>query len=109
MWNYSANVYPRTNNSVEAYHGALHRLLRSHPDIYKSIDFFKQIEMRSILTYNQLKIGCLDSKRKAFEIEKDEKLKGLIAKFKSEDILIEDFLSSLSTFIGVRRPSSQLL
>ena len=80
-----------------------------HPDIYKSIDLFKRIETRTIITYSHLLSGADKAKRAVLEIEKDQRLKTLIEDFKINNTMsIENYLSSLSTFIGTKKPKSIL-
>lgn len=107
MWNHSSQIYPRTNNTVESFHGSLKKIIGApHPDIFKAIELLKRIETRSCLTFSQLKNGSCKSERDKFDREKDACLQKLIDQ--CDSMSIGEYLKSVSDYIGLKKKKSKL-
>ncbi len=73
VWNHYETVGPRTNNHVEGFHSKLNKISGRRPNIYRSINFFKEIETETTIGYNQriLPNGRLPTRRRREDIRRD--------------------------------------
>jgi hypothetical protein len=96
MWNVRARVLEdcgRTNNSIEAWHKVFEMDAAVHPTMPKLVDFFRLEQKNTEVLLAQLAAGDT-YKRKAKEVEKDERLKKHVEEWAVGDNLF-DYLDAL--------------
>jgi hypothetical protein len=95
-WNYYDYLGRRTNNDLEGFNRQLNRFLHSpHPNIYKFVDHIKGIDQKNSLRIIEYRKNPIDYGKwslRSKQVEKETKLKRLMAAYKNDQISLFDYL-----------------
>lgn len=101
LWNHANTIGPRTNNHVEGFHNRLNKWVsKAHPSIYQLITVFQKIETKASVDYQTRLLGKSGPKRRAIDVEKDNRYDNLLENLENGRIDLEQYLRSCSYLIN---------
>jgi hypothetical protein len=105
VWNHYETVGPRTNNHVEGFHSKLNKISGKRPNIYRSINVFKEIETETTIDYNQriLPNGRLPTRRRREDIRRDCDIEFLSQQLKYSQINLRAYVTDVSKLFNYQQ------
>ncbi|CAF0726925.1 unnamed protein product [Brachionus calyciflorus] len=101
MWNHANTIGPRTNNHVEGFHNKLNKWIQKpHPDTYQLISVFQKIDNKVSIDYQTRLLGNSAPKRRAIDIEKDNKYSNLMDLLRNGDIDLKQYMRSCTYLVN---------
>ena len=98
-WNLFKRVHesiPRTNNFVEAWHNAFSKMLKSHPLVYKLVDWLRKEQVLAAEKVVFAKTGVRHTRKPEY-VKLDERLKALIEVYEKNNF--EEYFENLSLIL----------
>jgi len=97
FWNhYDTTGMPQTNNNIEAYNLKLKKYIGiAHPNIYKSIDVFSELEVEANQKYAAAKEGLPDPYRRKIDLKHSIDLTMLKSLLRDNSITIDIYIQKV--------------
>ncbi|CAF1044738.1 unnamed protein product [Brachionus calyciflorus] len=101
LWNHANTIDPRTNNHVEGFHNKLNKwIAKPHPNIYQLISVFQKINTKISVDYEFRLLGKSGPKRRAIDVEKDNRYQNLLENLEMNVIDLQQYLRSCSFLVN---------